>query len=95
MKHLDKRVQKSGRAKSIDFDRLPENLAEIVVALSRDKSYDGHSRKSYSNKEGRIDGVGPFWEFVGQGNKQRLVFDAGTGEMYATFDHHKSYSLID
>ena len=94
MKHLD-RPGKSGRGKSIEFDRLPENLTEIVIALSRDREYDGHSRKQYSNKEGCIDGVGPFWEFVGQGNKQRLVFDAGTGEMYATFDHHKSYSLVD
>ncbi len=79
---------------SIEFERLPENLVELVEILSVNPDYDGHSRKAYANKESALEGDGPFFEFVAKGNRQRLVMDAGTQEIYVTLDHHKTYHSV-
>ncbi|MBT3404944.1 hypothetical protein HN832_01060 [archaeon] len=89
-----KTKKKGGIVGEIELGRLPPALGNLACSVFKDSKHAGNSRKIYHNQQGHFFGEGPFVEFVGKGNKGRLVLDFGSGEVYATLDHHNSYRLV-
>lgn len=85
------RRQESRISGEIELDRLPLQIKDIATRVLDNPNYKGHSSKPFKNRGNVFFGEGPFVEFVGKGNLNRLVLDQNLGEVYLTRDHHNTY----